>query len=68
MKDFKADITGLLPDPDVNAFVLEFINQNWRSLSGILIGQTKAIWEPLHLDIINILFKKVPFRQLMPEE
>lgn len=67
LKNFKVNMTGLLPDPDLNTFALEFINQNWKALYADVVVQTRAIWEPIFLSLINCFFERVPFEQLMPK-
>lgn len=60
--------TGLFPDPDVNQFTVEFINQNWAYLVDQFFPVTKQAWEPIMLEMTNNIFGKVPFRRLMPKE
>lgn len=59
-------ITGLLPDPDVNQFVEEFLNQSWQQVYDQVFPYTRAVWEPIFLDIIQSFFNNVPFDQLLP--
>lgn len=68
IQNFKANITGLVADPDVNSFILEFINQNWKIFLDQFLDQTKSGWEPTYLNIFNKIFGKIPFDQLMPKE
>lgn len=60
--------TGVFPDPDLNTFALEFLNQVWRELYEQVFVQTKQIWEPIAVDVFNKIFGRVPFRRLMTKE
>lgn len=68
IKGMSINATGLFPDPDVNAFVLEFVNQYWESLYQQILPQLKSVWEPITLGSINKIFGRVPFRRLLPKK
>lgn len=68
IQNLKVYATGLFPDPDVNQFAVEFLNQYWRSLYEQLYPYTRQVWEPVILGAINNIFGRVPFRRLMPKE
>lgn len=66
LNGFNAQLTGLFPDPDLNAFLVEFINQNWRALYQPFLTSTKMAWAPIFLGIANKIFKQVPYNILLP--
>ncbi|XP_063701013.1 uncharacterized protein LOC134831264 [Culicoides brevitarsis] len=68
MKGMSINATGLFPDPDVNAFVLEFVNQYWETLYKQILPQVKSAWEPITLGYVNKIFGRIPFRRLFPKE
>lgn len=59
-------ITGLFPDPTLNQFVEEFLNQNWELVYEEVFPYTRAVWQPSFMDIVSAFFDKVPFDQLFP--
>ncbi|XP_063706475.1 uncharacterized protein LOC134835527 [Culicoides brevitarsis] len=60
--------TGLFPDPDVNQFAVEFINQSWRYLFEQLIPEIKKIWLPMCEIVAKGFFENVPYDVLMPKK
>lgn len=60
--------TGLFPDPDLNQFTVEFINQNWQYLVEQFFPVTKQAWEPIMLELTNNIFGKVPYNRLLPKD
>lgn len=68
IRGMNINATGLFPDPDVNAFVLEFVNQYWESLYQQILPQLKSVWEPITLGSINKIFSRVPYRRLLPKK
>uniref|UniRef100_A0A336M562 CSON011977 protein n=1 Tax=Culicoides sonorensis TaxID=179676 RepID=A0A336M562_CULSO len=65
IQKLKIDGTGFLPDPDANQFAIEFVNQNWREYYNSIVPSTKSSWEPIFLNLLNKVFDKVPFDQIM---
>lgn len=68
IKKLKMEGTGFVPDPDVNQVAIEFVNQNWRQFYNHFVPNTKKIWEPLFKEILNKVFDKVPFDQIMSKD
>lgn len=68
IKRLKIEGTGFVPDPDVNQLAIEFINQNWRQFYNHFIPNTKSSWEPLFLELLNKIFERVPFDQIMSKD
>lgn len=60
------DATGLFPDPEFNRFVLELINQNYQVVFDRLLPESKPIWEPLGLELLNAIISRVPFKRISP--
>ncbi|XP_037808919.1 uncharacterized protein LOC119601810 [Lucilia sericata] len=50
---------GLLPEPLLNEAILEFINQNWRTIYKSLVPETRAAWEPEFVKLSNEYFSHV---------
>lgn len=61
IREMNSNLTGILPDPDMNAFIVSFINQNYKSLYGPIITQTRPVWEPIVLDTANKILQHIPF-------
>jgi hypothetical protein len=61
-KGFSATI--VVPAQVVN----ELLNQNWRTVSEVMIPETKKQWEPILVEICNKLFAQVPYRRLLKQE
>lgn len=60
--------TGIFPEPELNAFVIEFVNQYWKSFYKQILPQARSMYEPIVLEAINKVFARVPFRRLMPKD
>lgn len=67
-KQMMFDATGLFPDPDVNKFGIEFVNQHWRFLFDQLVPEVKKIWGPVCVNVANNFFENVPYSRLMPKK
>jgi len=63
--DFKVDITGISPDPQLNQLRLDFINQYWPLIYRDIVPQTKDIWGPIVINRINAFLSRVPFQSLL---
>lgn len=61
IRNMNANLTGIVPDPELNAFVVAFINQNYQQLYGPIIAQTRSVWEPIVLDTANKVLRHIPF-------
>uniref|UniRef100_A0A336MV85 CSON007791 protein n=1 Tax=Culicoides sonorensis TaxID=179676 RepID=A0A336MV85_CULSO len=67
-KAIKLDASGLFPDPDVNKFAVEFINQHWQLLIDQVVPEVKKIWGPVCVNIAKNFFEQVPYSQLLPKK
>ncbi|CAD6997909.1 unnamed protein product [Ceratitis capitata] len=38
---------NLVPDPALNAVILDFVNQYWRQVYKVMLPQTRSTWEPM---------------------
>lgn len=59
--DMQIYASNLVPDPALNAVILDFVNQNWRQVYKIMLPQTRSTWEPMFLRVMNAFFGAVPF-------
>lgn len=66
IKGMRTDAVGLSNDKDLNALVLEFVNQNWEALYLQFFPQMKILFEPLLVEFVNEFFGHVPYDTLMP--
>uniref|UniRef100_A0A336LDT5 CSON007789 protein n=1 Tax=Culicoides sonorensis TaxID=179676 RepID=A0A336LDT5_CULSO len=66
VKGMRTQATGLSNDEDLNALVLEFVNQNWEALYLQFFPQIKILFEPLLKDLANDFFAQIPYDVLMP--
>ena len=64
MKQYRSDISGLIPDPNLNKLIVELINNSWPVMSDTILDNARGIYEPLLLKELNSFFKVVPFRKL----
>lgn len=60
--------TGIFAEPELNTFVIEFVNQYWKSFYKQILPQARSMYEPIVLDAVNKIFGRVPFRRLMPKD
>ncbi|XP_065356923.1 protein takeout-like [Calliphora vicina] len=60
--------TGLVPDAILNDAILEFVNQNWRTVYKSLIPETRSTWEPEFLKVSNEYFSHLPFDLILTKE
>uniref|UniRef100_A0A336KJZ6 CSON011979 protein n=1 Tax=Culicoides sonorensis TaxID=179676 RepID=A0A336KJZ6_CULSO len=67
-KLLQIEATGLFPDPDVNAFAVQFINQEWKYLFQQLVPSVKKIWGPVCMEVAKNFFEQIPYSQLMPKK
>lgn len=67
IQNMKVSATGLFPDPDVNQFAVEFLNQYWELLYKQFYPATRGVWEPVILNTVNKIFDRVPYRRLLPK-
>ncbi|XP_063706056.1 circadian clock-controlled protein daywake-like [Culicoides brevitarsis] len=67
VEDLNVDFTGLVAEPVVNQFALEFINQNWRNFYQQLVPRAVVSWEPIYLSVAKKFFDNIPLDELMPE-
>jgi len=63
--DFKVNITGISPDPEINRLHLDFINHYWPLLYRDAVPQTKEVWEPHVISRINAVLLRVPFKTIL---
>lgn len=66
LKGMRIDAVGLSNDKDLNALMLEFVNQNWEALYMQFFPQIKVLFEPLLVELVNEFFAHVPYDVLMP--
>lgn len=62
--DMKTNAEGLFPDIELTRLANELINSNWRAFFDVMIGEVKAIWEPVLLENANSFFSVVPYRKM----
>lgn len=67
LENLKVDINGLFPEPELDQFAVEFVNQNWRALYEQLVPRAIGAWEPIYYNIAKKIFDQVPLNELMPE-
>lgn len=48
--------------------ILEFVNQNWRTVYKSLIPETRSTWEPEFLKVSNEYFSHLPFDLILTKE
>uniref|UniRef100_A0A336LBX9 CSON007790 protein n=1 Tax=Culicoides sonorensis TaxID=179676 RepID=A0A336LBX9_CULSO len=65
--NLKVDINGLLPEPELDQFAVEFVNQNWRALYEQLVPRASGAWEPIYFNVTKTIFDQIPLNELMPE-
>ncbi|XP_004534503.1 uncharacterized protein LOC101456062 [Ceratitis capitata] len=53
--------SNLVPDPALNAVILDFVNQYWRQVYKVMLPQTRSTWEPMFLKVMNSFLAAVPF-------
>ncbi|XP_017489892.1 PREDICTED: uncharacterized protein LOC108378105 [Rhagoletis zephyria] len=53
--------SNLVPDPALNAVILDFVNQYWRQVYKVMLPQTRSTWEPMFLRVMNLFLGAVPF-------
>uniref|UniRef100_A0A034WI37 Circadian clock-controlled protein n=1 Tax=Bactrocera dorsalis TaxID=27457 RepID=A0A034WI37_BACDO len=59
--DMQIYASNLVPDPALNAVILDFVNQYWRQVYKIMLPQTRSTWEPMFLKVMNSFFAAIPF-------
>ncbi|XP_067621318.1 uncharacterized protein [Eurosta solidaginis] len=59
--DMNIYASNLVPDPALNAVILDLVNQYWPQVYKIMIPQTRNTWEPMFLQVTNLFFGAVPF-------
>lgn len=64
IREVKIKANGIFPDPELNAFVVEFMNKYWHSTYRLLLSYTKSSYEPLVIEEINKFLGRVPLRRL----
>uniref|UniRef100_A0A182MKW2 Haemolymph juvenile hormone binding protein n=1 Tax=Anopheles culicifacies TaxID=139723 RepID=A0A182MKW2_9DIPT len=60
--------TGLFPDPELNQVALEFVNQYWPMFYKELLPNSRQVWEPEMVALVNKIFLNVPYRRLLPKQ
>uniref|UniRef100_A0A336KVT5 CSON001102 protein n=1 Tax=Culicoides sonorensis TaxID=179676 RepID=A0A336KVT5_CULSO len=68
IKNMEFNATGIFPEPELNEFVVQFVNQYWSTFYHQLLPQARSMYEPIVLEAINKVFARVPFRRLMPKD
>lgn len=68
IKTMQFNATGIFAEPELNAFVVEFVNQYWKSFYKQILPQARTMYEPIVLEAVNKIFGRVPFRRLMPKD
>ncbi|XP_037959592.1 uncharacterized protein LOC119688965 [Teleopsis dalmanni] len=53
--------TGLVPDPNLNTLLLDYVNQYWRPIYTAMLPETRSTWEPFMLQTANDILSKTPF-------
>lgn len=64
----KVYASGISPDPVLNKFALDFINEYWSYFYQPMIRDSRKSWEPILVNAINQVFNRVPFRRLISSE
>ncbi|XP_053958617.1 uncharacterized protein LOC128863474 [Anastrepha ludens] len=59
--DMQIYASNLVPDPSLNAVILDFVNQYWRQVYKIMLPQTRDTWEPMFLRVMNLFLGAIPF-------
>ncbi|XP_065358460.1 uncharacterized protein LOC135952445 [Calliphora vicina] len=59
---------GLLPEPLLNDAIIEFLNQNWRTIYKSLIPETRAAWEPEFVKLANEYFSHLIVDAVLKED
>ncbi|XP_063697626.1 uncharacterized protein LOC134828579 [Culicoides brevitarsis] len=62
------NVTGIFEDPELNNFINEFVNSQWKNFYKQVLPQARSMYEPIALDSVNKIFGRVPFRRLMPKD
>ncbi|XP_052868331.1 putative beta-carotene-binding protein [Anopheles cruzii] len=65
--NMKIYATGLFPDPELNDIALEFVNQYWPMIYKEMLPNSRQVWEPVMVEIVNKIFLRVPYRRLLPK-
>lgn len=68
IKNFRLYATGLFPDPDLNQFALEFLNQYWELFYEQIFPETKQIWQPIIVNLLNTMYGRYPYQRILPKE
>ncbi|XP_061398832.1 uncharacterized protein LOC133334534, partial [Musca vetustissima] len=63
--DMKIYATGLVPDPALNAALLEIVNSQWRIIYRSAVVSTRSTWLPILLNYTNNFFSHLPFDLLV---
>uniref|UniRef100_A0A182NFB0 Haemolymph juvenile hormone binding protein n=1 Tax=Anopheles dirus TaxID=7168 RepID=A0A182NFB0_9DIPT len=66
--NMKIFATGLFPDPELNTIALEFVNQYWPMIYKELLPNSRQVWEPVMVELVNKIFARVPYRRLLPKQ
>ncbi|XP_035777108.1 uncharacterized protein LOC118458568 [Anopheles albimanus] len=65
--DMKVFATGLFPDAELNQIALEFVNQYWPMFYKELLPNSRQVWEPEMVALVNKIFQRIPYRRLLPK-
>ncbi|SPP85743.1 uncharacterized protein LOC117587993 [Drosophila guanche] len=66
--DLKIKANGIFADPELDELALNFANQYWRDIYGIMLPETRQFWQPLMLRMFNEALELVPIDQFINDE
>uniref|UniRef100_A0A1I8MAM8 Hemolymph juvenile hormone binding protein (JHBP) n=1 Tax=Musca domestica TaxID=7370 RepID=A0A1I8MAM8_MUSDO len=63
--DMKIYASGLVPEPALNAALLEIVNSQWRTIYRSAVLSTRPSWLPIVVNYTNNFFSHLPFDLLI---